>query len=307
MARRMDRLKPSSDATTSGEIRVSFSSDDGEVHHSTEEILLRGERAREERRRYRGHLPRPAASHRRSHPHPRRPRTREPLHELSADEEIDRLLSSDSDSEPPRRPVPLVRRNARVQYNPGRVFRSPNPNPNPRGVQELAPRQSGLAGRNTANVERGGETEFQGFQRRLREREAEREGRNGRHSAKSEIEAAPAQWDKVRCPRFHSLVYLPSRNNDGWACDLGVGALGHGKIDLYLKQRFGLEEEESWSCKSGCNGHYQMQGVPMYTCRICNFDICDKCYDRAAHALNKLKLVAARMEERRAVPIQQSK
>ena len=244
-----------------GEMRVKFT-DEEDVPVSLERLRKAAEIARRVRLEQRNARDR----HRNRQPYhhgqyQRRSRGEE---YLTPDEEIDRLLSSDSDSEAPSFVRPSPRRGDGTRLRP-------------RVIQQ----------RRAGNI---------------RNRRVRAEVRQ-----ESEVEAAPAQWDKVRCPRFHSLVYLPSRNSDGWACDFGVGALGHGKIDLYVKARFGLEPTEPWRCASGCTGHYQMQGVPMYTCRICNFDMCHKCYERAADALNKLKLVAAKVEEKKVVDVQHSK
>ncbi|CAJ1399876.1 unnamed protein product [Effrenium voratum] len=60
------------------------------------------------------------------------------------------------------------------------------------------------------------------------------------------------------CDKGHPLTALGVTRDNGWGCD-GRSAPG--------------------GCQRAMTGFKQSKGVPRYRCEVCDFDLCDKCYD----------------------------
>lgn len=116
------------------------------------------------------------------------------------------------------------------------------------------------------------------------------------------VPAEPPQFDKVRCPKFHALTYHKRRRN-GWACD----TRRQFRDDRSTKARYGLSEGEPWACLSGCTDYDQMNGVPVYHCSKCDFDLCFRCYARAKKGLQRMKALSATLNATDRVAWMQSK
>ena len=68
----------------------------------------------------------------------------------------------------------------------------------------------------------------------------------------------------LQCPAGHVLLHRAAGSSD-WACDLRAGGL----------------HPHPGGCLRGCTGFRQSSGWERWTCRACDFDMCDKCYERA--------------------------
>ena len=106
--------------------------------------------------------------------------------------------------------------------------------------------------------------------------------RDDKDSQPYQLKGAPQTWYRERevewaevgtvptCPSGHTLVE-GRRSGSGWACD----------------QRFGAVSAHPEGCARGCTGFRQSDGWGVHTCLSCDFDLCDRCYERACASHNK--------------------
>ena len=92
----------------------------------------------------------------------------------------------------------------------------------------------------------------------------------------------------IRCFNNHKLTYMPrfTRPFTGWGCDMGIFDGGPEIADRTngLKERYGLKSDEEWNCERGFeypNWWYPEDDIPLYMCEVCEFCLCEKCYERA--------------------------
>ena len=116
------------------------------------------------------------------------------------------------------------------------------------------------------------------------------------------VPAEKPQFDRVRCPKYHKLVYS-RRKATGWACN----GRDQFRDPRATKSRYGLTEDEEWKCLSGCTGYNQMDRVPVYHCSKCDFDLCFRCHERAKRGLERMKAVSATLNSTERVAWMQSK